>query len=237
MSEDYPFVREAVESIRGRIAAAAARAGRDPAKVELLAVTKFHPVEAVNAAWEAGLRCFGESRVQEAEGKFPAFLASHPEARLDMIGHLQSNKARKALGLFSRIQSVDSVELLGELMKRTASEGLRREILLELHTGEESKEGFLGADELYGALDLLLSSPDRLLVPRGLMTMAPFSGDEDLVRASFRSLRGALEGAVSRFGMPDFDILSMGMTGDFEMAVEEGSTLVRIGTGLFGGRQ
>ncbi len=237
MSQDYSFVREAAEGIKGRIAAAAARAGREASEVELLAVTKFHPIEAVLAAWEAGLRSFGESRVQEAEGKFPLFLAAHPEARLDMIGHLQSNKARKALGLFSRIQSVDSVELLRELMKRSSSEGPSREILLELHTGEESKEGFRNADELYVALDHLLADADRRLVPRGLMTMAPLSGDEALIRASFRGLRLALEGAVTRFGLTDFDILSMGMSGDFELAIEEGSSLVRIGTGIFGGRQ
>jgi pyridoxal phosphate enzyme (YggS family) len=242
---DYSFVAGRVEEIRARISSAAERSGRKAEEVELLAVTKFHPLEAADAAWEAGLSSFGESRVQEAESKFPAFLASHPEARLDMIGHLQSNKAKKAISLFSRIESVDSAALLLELDERAVAAGLCPEVLLELHTGEESKEGFLGAEELYRALELLLSGKGRSLGPsgqgglvlRGLMTMAPNSRDESLVRASFRSLRAALEGARSRLGLKAFDVLSMGMSGDYQAAVEEGSTLLRIGTALFGERE
>jgi PLP dependent protein len=240
---DYSFVRGAALTVRERVASAAGRAGRDPSGVEILAVTKFHPIEAVSAAWEAGIFSFGESRVREAEEKYPAFLAAHTSARLDMIGHIQSNKAKKAVALFSRLQSVDSAELLLELDRRARAADIRREVLLELHTGEESKEGFRDRDELYGALELLLSTDDRRIEPRGLMTMAPRittpmphdAGDEASVRASFRSLRAALEGARSRFGLRGFDVLSMGMTEDFEIAVEEGATLVRIGTALFGG--
>jgi pyridoxal phosphate enzyme (YggS family) len=240
---DYSFVSGAVQRVRERVMAAAARAGRDPAGVAMLAVTKFHPIEAVSAAWEAGIGLFGESRVQEAERKYPVFLAAHPSARLDMIGHIQSNKAGKAVALFSRLESVDSTELLLELDRRARAADIRREVLLELHTGEESKEGFRGAEELYRALELILAHGDRRIEPRGLMTMAPRiapamprdAGDEARVRASFRSLRAALEGARSRFSLKGFDVLSMGMTGDFEIAVEEGSTLVRIGTALFGG--
>ena len=232
---DYSFVRGAVLSVRERIARAAGRALRDPAGVELLAVTKFHPVEALDAAWEAGILAFGESRVQEAEGKYPAFLTAHPGARLDMIGHIQSNKAAKAVALFARLQSVDSAELLLELDRRARVADVRRDILLELHTGEESKDGFRGEDELCRALDLLLKADDRRLEPRGLMTMAANRGSEASLRASFRSLRDVLEGVRRRFSLNGFDILSMGMTDDFELAVEEGSTSVRIGTGIFGG--
>ena len=256
---DYDFVSAAVESARDRIAAAAARAGRRSEEVELLAVTKFHPVPAVIAAWDAGIRSFGESRVQEAEEKYPAFFEARPEARqagrLDMIGHIQSNKAKKAVTLFSRLQSVDSIELIEELNNRARSVDRRLEVLLELHTGEESKEGFRGPDELYRGLELLLSLKDRRLEPRGLMTMAPAMapGDEgrtaeSAVRASFRVLSAASEGARARFGggaagavgtaaAPRLDVLSMGMSSDFEIAVEEGSTLVRIGTALFGRRK
>jgi pyridoxal phosphate enzyme, YggS family len=237
MAMDYSFVREHVESALERIESAAARSGRPADSVELLAVTKFHPLEAVEAAWAAGLRSFGESRVQEAEVKFPAFLAVHPDARLDMIGHLQSNKAKKAIALFARIQSVDSLDLVLDLDKRAREAGLRRDILLELHTGEESKEGFQSEDELFRALDALLSIEDRRLEPVGLMTMAPNVAEEGPVRSSFRALRAAFEGVSSRFGLPRFTTLSMGMTSDFEIAIEEGSTLVRIGTGLFGRRQ
>jgi PLP dependent protein len=233
---DYSFVKARVEELHGRIAAAAQRSGRDAGQIELLAVTKFHPIEAVLAAWDAGLRSFGESRVQEAEGKFPTFLKSHPGLRLDMIGHLQSNKAKKAVSLFSRVESVDSFELLLELDSRARSIGRPLEVLLELHTGEASKEGFRDPDALYSALDRLLSDPAARVLPRGLMTMAPNVYDEGAIRASFSSLRSALEGARSRFDLPSFDILSMGMSGDFELAVEEGSNLVRIGSAIFGER-
>jgi pyridoxal phosphate enzyme, YggS family len=236
---DYSFVRGRVDEIRGRIAAAAGRSGRDAAGIELLAVSKFHPIEAVAAAWEAGLRSFGESRVQEAEAKFPPFVAGHPDLRLDMIGHLQSNKAKKAALLFDRIQSVDSAELLAELDGRCRAAALRREVLLELHTGEESKEGFSDEEDLYRALELLLSSPERAIEPRGLMTMAPNGADEVEVRRSCAALRKAREGALARFGSAlggRFDVLSMGMSGDYELAIEEGSTLVRIGTAIFGAR-
>jgi pyridoxal phosphate enzyme (YggS family) len=234
---DYSFVKGRAADIEARISAAAARSGRGGDEIELLAVTKFHPIDAVRAAWDAGLRAFGESRVQEAEGKFAGFLAEHPSARLDMIGHLQSNKAKKAVALFSRIQSVDSSGLLLELNERARAAELRREVLLELHTGEESKEGFRDAEELYRALDALLSLEDGRLEPRGLMTMAPNTGDEAIVRASVRALRAVREGARSRFGLSGFDVLSMGMSGDYEIAVEEGSTLLRIGTALFGERE
>src|SRR5512142_2728852 len=148
---DYSGVAGRIEEIRSRIAAAAARSGRPASAVELLAVTKFHPIEAAEAAWDAGIAAFGESRVQEAESKFPSFLAERPGARLDMIGHLQSNKARRALSLFQRVQSADSSRLLEELDGRARDSGHRLEVLLELRTGEESKEGFESVEELYRA--------------------------------------------------------------------------------------
>jgi pyridoxal phosphate enzyme (YggS family) len=241
---DYSLVGERIALARSRISAAAARAGRDPAEVELLAVTKFHPIEAVEAAWNAGIRSFGESRLQEAQAKFPGFLGAHPEARLDMIGHLQANKAKKSVDLFSRIQSVDSAELLLDLDSRARSAGRRVEILLELHTGEESKEGFRDADGLYRAIDSFLSRDGgggdepggQGLLLRGLMTMAPLSVGEAPIRASFGALRLALDECRRSFGLERFDVLSMGMSGDYPIAVEEGSTLVRIGTALFGER-
>jgi pyridoxal phosphate enzyme (YggS family) len=244
---EYSFVKDRVEAIRDRIGAAAERSGRRSSDVELLAVTKSHPIEAAVAAWDAGLTSFGENRVAEAQEKYMAFLPERPGARLDMIGHIQSNKAKKAVSVFSRLQSVDSVALILELDRRARTADSRLEVLLELHTGEESKTGFVGADELYRALELLLSIEDRRLEPRGLMTIAPAFGPagtdgaaESAVRASFRSLRAALDGARARFGTRPgaerLDLLSMGMSGDFEIAVEEGSNLVRIGTALFGSR-
>lgn len=249
---DYDFVGERAAALLGRVEAAAARAGRRVSEISVMAVTKFHPLEAVEAAYRAGLCLFGESRVQEAEGKFPDFLAAHPDARLEMIGTLQSNKAKRAAALFSRIQSVDSAELLKELDKRARALGLRLEILLELHTGEESKAGFPDLESLFRALELAaalggaaeglpagiegLSASGGIAI-RGLMTMAPYTKDEAPIRASFRALASAREAILARFGLPGFDVLSMGMTNDFEAAIEEGSTLVRVGTALFGSRE
>ncbi len=239
----YDQVAPRLASVLERVGAAAARSGREASAVELMAVTKFHPIEAVLAAWEAGCRLFGESRVQEAEAKYAPFLASHPGARLEMIGQLQSNKARKVPGLFTRVQSVDSSRLLAELNSRHAlacgaPDGgrllARLEVLLELHTGEESKAGFRDLEALIAACEAS-SSLDRISI-RGLMTMAPFSPDQGLVRQSFVMLREAFEAIMNRFAFPGFDVLSMGMSGDFELAVEEGSTLIRLGTALFGER-
>lgn len=232
--DDGGMVSRNLESLRERMSGACLRAGRRPGEVELLAVTKFQPLEAVRAAWEAGIRRFGENRVQEAGEKFPAFRAERAELRLDMIGHLQGNKVKKATALFDTVESVDSVELVGALGERAAEAGRRLDILFELHTGEESKSGFPDADALARGVEASLSFP--YLTPRGLMTMAPFRADRAAVRASFRSLRSALEALRSRFALPSFTTLSMGMSGDFEIAIEEGATLVRIGTALFGGR-
>jgi pyridoxal phosphate enzyme (YggS family) len=231
----YDFVRDNYARVLESIAAAASRAGRKSEEIALLAVTKFHPVEAVEAAYAAGARLFGENRVQEAEEKYPAFLAAHPDARLHMIGHLQSNKAKKAVALFAIVQSVDSIELLSELDRRAGALGSRVEILFELHTGEESKSGLPSLDALWAACEAAAGC--QHIAPRGLMTMAPFTKEETPIRASFRRLKAARDEASKRFAFPSFDVLSMGMTNDFEIAVEEGSSLVRIGTAIFGRRE
>jgi len=218
----------------GRIELAARRSGRQSGSTALLAVAKFHPVEAVEAAYRSGARLFGESRVQEAEAKYPAFLAAHPDASVELIGHLQSNKARKAAALFSRVQSVDSLGILAELDRRASDAGRRLELLLELHTGEESKSGFASLDELWRACEAAAAM--RGIELRGLMTMAPYTKDELPIRSSFRALREAFSEARRRFDFPRFDLLSMGMSNDYEIAIEEGSTLVRVGTAIFGGR-
>jgi pyridoxal phosphate enzyme (YggS family) len=245
--EDYGFVSGNVQRVRDRIRAAAERAGRDPEGVSLMAVTKFHPLAAVEAAYATGIRLFGENRVQEAETKYSDIAQRFPGARVELIGSLQSNKARKACALFSAVESVDSLGLLEELDKRARAQGTALDILFELHTGEESKAGFPDRDSLFEACDLLcrLAEERRAtgaaggaggLSLRGLMTMAPFTREEAPVRASFRSLKAAFEELRSRYQFPSFDVLSMGMTNDYEIAIEEGSTLVRIGTALFGAR-
>jgi hypothetical protein len=230
-----------LEGIRERILEAAARSGRDAQEVEILAVTKFHPIAAVEAAWNGGIRRFGENRVQEALAKYPAFFEGHPDLHLDLLGHLQANKARKALGLFTRIDSIDSLALLEELIG-LASDPAKiplgtREVLLELRTAEDSKTGFTTMGELEGACRLFAEGIGLPFSLRGLMTLAPNVPDPTAIRGSFRSLRKARERLAAEFGLPGFDVLSMGMSGDFEIAVEEGANLVRIGTALFGERQ
>ncbi|MCX7025495.1 MAG: YggS family pyridoxal phosphate-dependent enzyme [Spirochaetes bacterium] len=229
---DSGFVKANVEAVRERMAAACVRAGRPIGAVELMAVTKFHPLEAVEAAWYAGVMLFGESRVQEAEAKYPGFLERTPGARLHMIGHLQSNKARKVTGLFACVQSVDSVELLLEIERRASAADVHMDALLELHTGEESKCGFPDAASLLDAVKRAGGLESVRI--RGLMTMAPYTDDERPIRASFRTLAATFLRARDIVRSPCFDVLSMGMTNDFEIAIEEGSTLIRIGTAIFG---
>lgn len=233
-------ISDAVARIRERIGAASARAGRAEDAVTLLAVTKFHPREAAIAAYAAGVRVFGENRVQEAEAKFssPMADAASPlgDAKLHLLGHLQSNKAKKAALLFDCVQSADSLAIIAELAKRAQAAERALELLLELHTGEESKSGFADPDELARGLELALASP--YLRPRGLMTMAPYTDDETAVRRSFIICRETFERlapAAARAGAA-WDTLSMGMTNDFETAIAEGSTIVRIGTAIFGER-
>jgi len=216
--------------VRSRIAEAARRAGRDPSRVRLMAVTKGFPRETVIEALEAGASLFGENRVQEAETKFTD-LAGRCETHL--IGHLQTNKARAAAALFDCVQSIDSPHTALALDARCNERARSMEVLLELNTsGEQSKSGFAGRGELLAGLSEIEKMP-RLRV-RGLMTVGPLTGDEGTIRASFARLRSAFEELAP--GRPGFDVLSMGMSSDFEIAVEEGATLVRVGTALFGPR-
>lgn len=227
-------VATAVAGVRARMAAACLRAGRQADAVELLAVTKFNPAEAVLAAYAAGIRSFGENRVQEAEAKFGSLAGAIPGAMVHLLGHLQSNKARKAAGLFDCVQSIDSAAIAAELSRRALEAGTTMDLLFELHTGEESKSGFAEADELYRAIEATAVLPAVRI--RGIMTMAPYTDDADAIRASFRSCAGVFEKAKNLFGLPSFSVLSMGMTNDLELAIEEGSTMVRVGTAIFGSR-
>jgi PLP dependent protein len=227
------FLAESLPVIRERIAQAARRAGRDPAGVRLMAVTKGFPRETAEAAISAGITLLGENRVQEAELKYAEVVGGF---ELHLIGHLQRNKARTALGLFSCVQSIDKAETAAALESRLAERGKSIDILLELNTsGEESKSGFRSTDDLTGFLESLRRWPHLRL--RGLMTVGPLAGDSASVRRSFAMLRRLFDEIRTGNSFESFDILSMGMSGDFETAIEEGSTLVRIGTALFGQRR
>jgi PLP dependent protein len=219
-----------LESIRQRIAAACGRAGRDPAEVTLLAVAKGQPPEAIREAAELGLEFFGENRVQEAKAKInlcPGRLRWH------MIGHLQTNKCRDAVHLFEMIQSVDKLEVARELNKWAERQAKTMPVLVEVNAaGESSKFG-------YRREQLLAELPELNALPKleihGLMTIAPWTADPEKVRPVFRQLRELKQECEESLGAP-LAHLSMGMSGDFEVAVEEGATLVRIGTALFGPR-
>jgi hypothetical protein len=213
-----------IREIQARIEQAARRAGREPLDVTLVAVTKKVPPEVVDEAVGEGLTLFGESKVQEAKAKIPAVSG---RACWHMIGHLQSNKARDAVALFDLIHSVDSVHLAGELNKWADRAGKTQRILLEVNVaGEKSKFG-LKPSEVAGALEQIAGMP-RLQVD-GLMTMAPYIEDLAEVRPYFRQLRELRDGLSLKE-------LSMGMTHDFEVAIEEGATMVRVGTAIFGER-
>jgi pyridoxal phosphate enzyme (YggS family) len=199
-----------------------------------MGVSKFHGLEALETAWTCGIRLFGESRVQEGASKFPGFLQTHPDTELHMIGPLQRNKVKAAVNLFDWIQSVDRDELLRDMGKFAQNREQPLGILLELHTAEDSKTGYPDTESLYRAAELAGQFP--LLQIRGLMTIAPNTGDQELIRQSFRYLRAAQGELEQRFPSNDWSCLSMGMSGDYEIGIEEGSTLVRIGTALFGER-
>ncbi len=217
-----------VTALRARLDAAALRADRDPATVRIVAVTKTWPVEVAAAALEAGLTALGENRVQEALPK----VAALPAAEWHLVGHLQSNKARAAVSAFAWIHAVDSVALLARLDGLAHDLGRHPRVLLQVNvTDEAHKAGFdpaaLDGRELTGALREV-----RALDVAGLMTIARADADPRPAFAALRSLRDELR---ERTGLP-LDALSMGMSGDVEEAVEEGATLVRVGTALFGPR-
>lgn len=223
-------IADNLHAIRQRIAAACARAGRPESDVALLAVSKTHPPEAIEAAVTAGQLWFGESKVQEAKAKIPLCPG---RARWQFIGHLQSNKVRDAVSLFELIQGVDSLGLAEEISKRAELAGRTLPILLEVNVaGEASKFG-------YAPERLLADLPALNRLPRvelhGLMTIPPFAPVPDQARPYFRRLRELRTAAEQVLGAP-LPHLSMGMSGDFEVAIEEGSTMVRIGTALFGER-
>lgn len=217
--------------VREEVAAACRRAGRAEAEVELMAVSKVHPVESLLEAYAAGQRLFGENRVQEFAGKFPA-LAACTEGEYHLIGPLQSNKSTKAAELFHSIDTVDSVKLAQRLDSAAQSLGKKLPVYIEVKLShEESKHG-VAPDELPGLLDAIAEL--NHIVAVGLMTVPPWSEDAETARPYFRQLRELRD--EQQKVHPTLTRLSTGMSGDFAVAIEEGSTCVRIGTAIFGRR-
>jgi pyridoxal phosphate enzyme (YggS family) len=225
-------ITEAILEVEQRIQSAASAASRDPASIKLIAVTKTHPVSLIEKALAAGLADFGENRVQEALPKIEAL--SGREIRWHLIGHLQSNKAKQAAAHFDLVHSVDSKRLASELNRHAALNTRKLEVLVQVNvSGEESKSG-IAPGELEDLLDYVQGVCPSLLW-RGLMTIAPLPGTAQTARRCFAGLR-EIAGTVQNRTADQPLELSMGMTGDFEVAIEEGATLVRIGSAIFGSR-
>src|SRR5712691_11430460 len=223
-------IQENLERVRQQIAQAAAKAGRTIDEIELVAITKTHAAEKVREVYEAGQILFGESRVQEARVKIPEL----PSAiRWHFVGHLQKNKIRHALPLFELIHSVDSLALAQDINRIAEEEGLHPRVLLEVNVaGEGSKFGF-APEKLRDEMEALLALP-RLSI-EGLMTIPPLAPEAEASRKYFVQLRELRDRLQTEFHV-DLAQLSMGMTQDFAVAVEEGATLVRVGTAIFGER-
>jgi PLP dependent protein len=223
-------IADNLDRVREQIAKAAKKSGRSADRVELVAVTKTHPAEKVCEAIEAGQTLFGESRVQEARAKIPELPSS---SRWHFVGHLQKNKVRHALPLFEMIHSVDSLGLAEDIDRIAQEEGLHPRILLEVNVaGEGSKFGF-SPDRLREQIEALLALPRLSIL--GLMTIPPLAEEAEASRKYFVQLRELRDQLQTEFRV-DLAQLSMGMTQDFPIAVEEGATLVRVGTAIFGER-
>ncbi len=229
-------VAENIAQIQTHIAAAANKSGRKVEDITLMAVSKTVPPEKIREAYQAGLRIFGESRVQEITTKVKS-LQDLTDASWHMIGHLQSNKAAKAVELFNSVDSLDSLKLAEKLNAAAGVAVKKLPVLIEINVGGESVKTGVSPDS--AELEAILQAAPRLphLEVRGLMTVPPFADDPEQARPYFRKLRELREKiAAARWPSINMNVLSMGMSHDFEVAIEEGSTCIRVGTALFGER-
>jgi len=230
------MIKQNLDTVLLRIHSLCSRVGRDPGSVTVVGVTKYSDPAAINEAVAAGLLNIAENRVQSAKEKFPLLAVGERPVVRHLIGHLQTNKAKDAVELFDLIQSVDSIKLVAEIDKRAAALGKVQDILLQLDIAREEQKFGLPEEELEGFLTHVKRGAHVRL--RGLMAMAPLTTDQTLIRAVFRRLREHFERikqghAGSR--CITMEHLSMGMSGDYEIAIEEGATMVRIGSAIFKG--
>ncbi len=228
------MVKENFLKVRSDVRAACRVAGRREDDVVLVAVTKTAPLEDISAVIEAGAMHIAENRVQEAELKFPSLLAKYPQVTTHIIGHLQTNKAKDAIKVVKLIQSVDSLKLAQEIQKQALKINRVVDVLVQFNTArEEQKFGAAPEDAL-----TLIESVSQLthVHIKGLMTMAPYTDDQGVIRKTFSDLRSIKDNIKSRFSgheRVDVGIMSMGMSGDYKIAIEEGSTMVRVGSAIF----
>ena len=231
---DRTSIAQNLSRVRDRIAAAANKSGRPPDTVTLIAVTKTHPPEAIRAAFEAGLRHFGENRVQEWEGKYAA--VQDLSATWHLVGHLQSNKAARAAKVFHSIDSVDDLSLAQRLDRAREAQpsSAKLRVLLEVRLAPEASKSGISPADIHALAEKVMQLPQLDLA--GLMCIPPFLDDPEQVRPYFRHLRELRDSLGRQLGRA-LPVLSMGMSHDFEVAIEEGATEVRIGTAIFGARQ
>lgn len=230
-------MKSRIETILQNINDACSKSNRNSSDVKLMAVSKFHPVEEILQAYNCGLKLFGENRVQESCAKFPEILQNNTDVELHLIGSLQRNKVKNIVPLCSCIQSLDRIELAQEIQKQCEKINKKMNVLFEVHTAEDSKSGFQNIDDIKTTLDYILSLENSFLEPVGFMTMAPFTENEIEIRKSFITLRDIRDKIQKEYSDFNFTELSMGMSQDYKIAIEEGSTLVRIGTAIFGERK
>jgi PLP dependent protein len=231
MSAVTSLIAENLERVRERIARSAARAGREAGEITIVAVSKTFRAAAIRSGFEAGLRHFGENRVQEWESKEPEL--RDLAAIWHLVGHLQSNKVRRAAHLFSRVDSVDSLALARKLDAAAMEEQKKLPVLIEVHLSEEAAKCGVAESELPALGEAISNLPHLELL--GLMTVPPYSDDPERVRPYFKKLRKLRDYLPRVLGI-SLPVLSMGMSHDFEVAIEEGATEIRIGTAIFGER-
>ena len=227
-------IKENTDAVRAKIEEAAKKAGRCASEIKLMGVSKFHPFEAMREAAQY-VDLLGENRVQEAASKRLLWKEAPFDAPWHLIGQLQKNKARRALETFDLIESVDSFELASLLNRILEETGRKFPVYLEINMSHDENKSGAEAENAPEMLEKIMENCPRLSV-EGLMTMAPLNGDEKAVRRAFSGLRTLAEELSTRSGL-QLPVLSMGMSGDFEYAIEEGSTLVRVGTAIFGERE
>ncbi len=225
IKENYDYILDNVEKAK-------IKSGRKKEEIRIMAVTKTRSPDIVESAYSSGFRLFGENRIQEAAEKFSEF---HKDAELHIIGHLQSNKVKKAVEISSCIQSVDRLKIAKMINKFCMEFSKTIEIYLEYNTsGEESKSGFVNEEDFFQTLEEIIQM-DNIII-KGLMTIGPLSSDKSAIRKSFTFLRNLRDKANAEYPEAGITGLSMGMSGDYQLAVEEGATLIRVGTALFGDR-